>query len=979
MKTFPICIWLWWAVWSWTFSAHGDLFPHHYKWRQLESAHFTVIYNEPNKALAEVYAAAAEKAYAQLNPLFGDPPPLPIPILIADRTDLANGSATFLPYALIVAYPVLPDSGDSISHYENWAYELILHELTHLFTFAPVHGFYKPLQYIFGNVIRPNGILPRWYMEGLAVEMESRYTTHGRLRSPNTQAALRALTLSDFWKRETVDYINESSIPSWPFGQRPYLFGALIWHDLAEEGGTKDVNEMNQRFSRRLPFLLNGVFEDFGELDVEQRWNKLKSELQRQTQAQIQQVQQAGGMTQTAFKNESAQQILPTISPNGEHLVYLTSPKFESSTLQLVSRPMPVQSSFSSHQAKALTEVLAVTRIAWMPDSKSILFDQLAIHQRHLRFRDLYLLNLSAPEKPQRLSWGLRASQPHVSPSGRDVVFVRTLPGRNELALMNLATRKVKTILRPKWGFSVEQPTFLDEHSLAFVGRNDKGSERLYRLDLKTLKRKPMVNFAESFSQVRSTPKGLLVAAHVGQNSNLYLVKGDNSAAQALTNTSTEILQGDYDFARQEILFSQLTGEGRKLFVSAVKNHQPPRFQTLPALEFKNDSGTHAPMTKVATKDEDYSVWPYMVPRYWIPFIYPVESGILFQGTTSTMDPTERHGYGVSGSYDSVTKQTSYGLRYDNRTLPVSLGFNLAETNELLASQSQRITNRIYGVDSSFNPPGLSDAWSAGLHLTQIESEIPATTGSRSIERLGVGALLGYNSSSETLVKPGWGEYFFSAGHTSFMGAGERLGYERSTGQIGTRVRGPLPARHSILLQAKGAYSAGLQLNNLVALGDRTIGGNYLVSLVNSNYLLRGYPSGALVGRTLINTNLEYRFPMSDIFRGKGTFPVFLRGLEGAVFVDSALVDGAYFSPESEAFFRSRTDDIFTGTGLEFTLSGTAAYHLPVTMTLGLYYGLDDRAGGGFLPFLSLGYVGHGGVDGSSVNSTRLRPASLAR
>ena len=97
------------------------------------------------------------------------------------------------------------------------------------------------------------------------------------------------------------------------------------------------------------------------------------------------------------------------------------------------------------------------------------------------------------------------------------------------------------------------------------------------------------------------------------------------------------------------------------------------------------------------------------------------------------------------------------------------------------------------------------------------------------------------------------------------------------------------------------------------------------------------------------------------------------------IFIDAAVADGVYYNPDFGGYGRARTDDIFGGAGVAFHLANTIAYHLPLSVTLGLYYGFDERAGGGFTPFLSIGYQGHGGVDQSPSTATQFRPASFAR
>ena len=82
---------------------------------------------------------------------------------------------------------------------------------------------------------------------------------------------------------------------------------------------------------------------------------------------------------------------------------------------------------------------------------------------------------------------------------------------------------------------------------------------------------------------------------------------------------------------------------------------------------------------------------------------------------------------------------------------------------------------------------------------------------------------------------------------------------------------------------------------------------------------------------------------------------MFLKALELAVFADAVAVDGGAFNPTRNLYERSDLGHFYMGTGAELRMSTTTGYHLPVSFTLGAYYGLNQRYGGGFTPFVGLG------------------------
>jgi outer membrane protein assembly factor BamA len=102
---------------------------------------------------------------------------------------------------------------------------------------------------------------------------------------------------------------------------------------------------------------------------------------------------------------------------------------------------------------------------------------------------------------------------------------------------------------------------------------------------------------------------------------------------------------------------------------------------------------------------------------------------------------------------------------------------------------------------------------------------------------------------------------------------------------------------------------------------------------------LRGYPSGALDGDAYLLLNLEVRFPIASPEWGRSTWPLFLRRLHGAVFVDAgdafALADDPPF--ESHPF---SWDAIRFGAGAEIGLETYLAYYLRADFRIGVARGL---------------------------------------
>ena len=133
---------------------------------------------------------------------------------------------------------------------------------------------------------------------------------------------------------------------------------------------------------------------------------------------------------------------------------------------------------------------------------------------------------------------------------------------------------------------------------------------------------------------------------------------------------------------------------------------------------------------------------------------------------------------------------------------------------------------------------------------------------------------------------------------------------------------------------------------------------------------MRGYNSGAFTASQMAVGSLSYGLPIVDsIYKGPSTGPIFFKSITANIFTDAISLDGRYIFTRDEntptVFRKTSWDRVFVGSGVEFSLNTTIAYHVPVSFVIGGYYGYDETATGGFSPFITLAI---GGLDGLANN-----------
>lgn len=233
-------------------------------WRTIATPHFRVHFAPESEEIARRAAASAEWAYAALSRELV-PPRGTIELVVSDDVDFSNGSTTTFPTNRIVVYAQPPVDVSSLRNYSDWMTLVVTHELTHVFHLDRTRGFWSALQHVFGRnpYTFPAAYEPRWMTEGIAVYYESRITGSGRIVGTEHRALARAAALAG--QLPALGALS-SSRTSFPGGGSVYIYGSLVFDELAREEGVNAVPRFIERSSAALPFFYNRLArKQFGE------------------------------------------------------------------------------------------------------------------------------------------------------------------------------------------------------------------------------------------------------------------------------------------------------------------------------------------------------------------------------------------------------------------------------------------------------------------------------------------------------------------------------------------------------------------------------------------------------------------------------------------------------------------------------------------------------------------------------------------
>lgn len=972
-KNFASCLFLLASLFIFplTSSAQLEVSPE-IEWKTLKTPHFEIIFNAKQQDLGLLYAQKLEKAYYALHSYFHSFPEKTV-VVINDKTDITNGYATRIPYPHIMAYPVLPGPEESLADTGDWAFELLAHEYTHILNFEPANGVMKPLRAVFGNIVAPNLLLPQWWKEGLAVDMETRLGDHGRLRSYYQDATIRAMVEDETFFSYDIAEVNEQ-IPTWPRGMRSYLFGSLMWSQMTAEKGETIAGALNERQGFRAPYFIETPANELLGRNYTSAYEKMMNETTLRVQDQMKTLRESRLTPVIIPQNSFISVTAPAISPNGKHLAIITEDDTNSRSVRIITKEADGQSFLDAKSADTIEKFNqsfepslqkdgpptgSIQRVSWFPNSEKIVYDKIDYTNRYERYSDLYVYNL-ATKKTAALSKGLRGREPSVSPDGNAIVFVKLEAGRTHLSLLKLSasgnasessTENQNNILYSgELQDRISYPIFWDQETILFSLRKIDGSEKLYRYALSTKKVDVLFPEYENIRFPRKTSEGLLFTSGKNGVLNLYLANSDLKTARPVSHTSTAFFTADIDPLRKEIFATHMTSQGPKVAAILPQDWKGTP-QELPVISsLMADRYPQKPKNEIVlaqaqeamsqAKIEDYSPYGYLWPQYWFPFFSGSTSsaGVVLMAQTSGFDPLKKHSYTLAGSWDTGLNRGSVEGTYLNQVTSLPFGAVVYKRSSYLGTTANEIDD--FGASLAALP---NMFWVSKYTNLQVGWEyLERSMANVSTKRTGPYMMLhhaNYSMSGAQISPETGGGFYLGAynyipqdgylSHSKFLAGGEIY------------LSKFLPKHHAIMLRTNGLYTPekissiyGVSTDSLVFIPDSPL----------PQYVLRGYNRGQIYGRNLVSMNAEYRMPLLTLYRGSGTDPLFLRRLSGAIIADGAMADGGFINTDgsAEAINMKRS---FWSAGAEARLETTIGYVLPVNLVFGYYFAFNTDRG----------------------------------
>lgn len=937
------------------------------RFRTLATSHFTIYYHQGEQALARRLAVVAEQVHEILTTRLATRPRGRTHVVLVDQDDAANGLSTTTPYNFIEIVAGPPGRSELIGNTDDWLRLVFTHEYAHVLNVGRVSSAAAAARRVFGAApfVFPNYFQPLFQVEGVATYAETAVAGRGRLEAGDFRAVVAEP--ARLGRADPLDRASGGLVP-WPSGIAPYAYGGFFYRYLTERYGEPRVVQFAERTSRGYYFLPGPAFSKVFGQPLAAAWRDFQRTLPRPDGVS------SAALPPRRLTTHGFQIGSPRFLPQG--IVYSLHTAQDFPSLMVVAAD-------GSAEPMRLADQYGTTRLSG--NGQTLVFDQLEASRSVALRSDLYTLDFGT-RRVRRLTEDGRLAEPDLSPDGRSVACVRLIDGVRTLAVYARAALEGAT------GHALPEPVLeVQETDTQFGSPRWSPDGRLLAAERWPLNGRPEIVVIDAatgqMSSVAATAQGrdvspawwpdgsLIVFAsdRAGGDFGVYAVEirrpGAEPAELAQAGTLYRVasvpggmLSPDVSPDGRTIAFVGYTPSGYDLFTIPANRDgwtfvSAAAENTTPAPEARIPS----PVAPDPAPDAGYSPLGTLAPRYWLPQVRTedgyVKVGLAAVGTdvlgrhTIQADVVWRVSGGVRDERRRERPDWSVSYVYD-RWRPVFFA-SASDKLRFVAGPGSpegeagppaevRKTNVEIGLQLPVVRVRRSQTWLASVAFER--QTLKAGQVSRDANRHGI--RLGYAFSNAKL-------YGYSISREQGLSIGltgefvrRALGADGNADALTAEIRAYPRAggSHRVLsLRAGIGTSRG---DDIVRRQFHLGGSEASTSLLDFGSgalsMLRGFEDDSFWGRHIAVASVDYRRPLFRLDRGLSWWPLMLRVVHGALFVDAGNVWSQQFSiSESKG-----------SAGAEVSADLVLGYTLPLTVTLGGAWTRDGaarpRGGSGF-------------------------------
>jgi len=956
-------------------------------WWTYETEHFRVTYPHTLEPIAERVAFLCESIYGRLTAQMQYRPASKTEIILTDDTDSANGSASPIPYDAIRLFVTAPDDLSTLGDYDDWLLGLITHEYTHILHTGNISGLAAVANAAIGRTLSPNSAQPRWIIEGLAVVLESEFSTGGRIRSSLFDMYLRADVLADNVAR--IDQISAGA-ERWPYGNLYYLYGSRFLRWITDIYGPETMPAVSADYgAATIPFGINRALRRVTGRTYEELYDAWGEHLKRHYGKQIAEVDKRGRRegVRITFGGREAQ--YPRFVPaklrkesGKDEIVYYRNDFNHTTGLYRFALGDPAVA--GERDADLVIRTATETHAGFTPEG-DILFSDAGYWKNLYSRHDLYVVpsgessTLGTEPSRRRLTHGLRAHHPDVSPDGRRVTFTVNSKGTTSLMIADRsaegAIERARVLVRGQPYEQAYTPRFSpDGRQIAYSSWSRGGYRDVRIVDVATGAVRDLTRDRSLDLEPCWSPDGGAVYFSSDRTGifNVYVIDLASGDTKLVTNVAAGAFAPAVSSDGSALVYLGYTSEGYDIFSMKL---DPARFLSAPAAPADRAEPYPEP-ARVKLEKSRYNPLATLRPHSYFLNIGPGNySSTAVTFTASGSDLVGHHSIGAAIRFDPGAPEPRVDLEYGYGGFPVDLGagftrqvvprtrgFSVGGKDVPFDETLTTFTTTVSApLQDSFVSQSVALGYTATLFHGSLKlptsldpfgpvTQLPAE-GFLSELRLTYGLAATEDGADTAGTRSG---FAFRVGLSyADQAIGSDLSLYQFDASASAYVPMPWPGHQTIALRAAGAVAAGDR-----ARGSLFFAGGYdfvnngpldtLVSRVyDGAFVLRGYPGGSFAGNQYLLTTVEYRAPIYKVNWGPGTVPIFLRRIDAAAFADWGGAFDDFDFDRLRLFHDTQliyTPQMHSSVGLELWLGLTLAHRVQSDFRLGYAYGFSEQA-----------------------------------
>ncbi len=451
----------------------------HYRsfdWRRYKAPHFDIYYYPESEPFLGQVVSHAESAYLYLNKELDHEPKFRIPlifyrthaefeqtnVLLSEIPEAVGAFAEPLEHRMVLPIDMPPDE----------LYELMVHELTHIFEFSIL------FQDSLGRAVR--GGAPGWLMEGLASYMA------------NDEDNIDLMVI-----RDAVIHGNVPSITKW---QRldflTYRYGQATFDFIEQEWGKEGIRTFLSEYRRILlsRSIDKAIKEAFG-IEADEFDRRFQKYLRRKyLPTLLEKDEPADYGKEIGFKLPGVYTFSPVLSPSGDLVAVLTNRYYDLDVVILNAKDgeviKNVTRGFSNDYESISTEAFeGKGDLTWSPDG-----DRVAFFVNRKGSRSLMIANALTRGDVRIIDLPTaNGASPSFSSDGTKIIFSGNLEGQVDIFELDVPSGSLRNLTQDEYHDS--NPSWSSDGKSILYNRRVDAYEKIFLMDYTDPSRRTQITF----------------------------------------------------------------------------------------------------------------------------------------------------------------------------------------------------------------------------------------------------------------------------------------------------------------------------------------------------------------------------------------------------------------------------------------------------------------------------------------------------